>query len=102
MFGDLWGAGVLCPPLPPFLLCCSARQVAVLVVGDPLSATTHSDLIVRCSEAGVPWKVIHNASIMTAVGQCGLQLYRCAATIQWSPPQQTSPRFLSVVWFIAS
>eukprot|EP00796_Vickermania_ingenoplastis_P009358 gene9359-6581_t len=57
------------------------KNVALLVVGDVFGATTHSDLIVRCHEMNIETKVIHNASIMNAVGCCGLQLYRFGQTI---------------------
>jgi len=46
-------------------------------------ATTHSDLVLRAVKLGIPYKVIHNASIMNAVGCCGLQvtfLYICYST----------------------
>uniref|UniRef100_A0A4W6FWM8 diphthine methyl ester synthase n=1 Tax=Lates calcarifer TaxID=8187 RepID=A0A4W6FWM8_LATCA len=49
-------------------------DVAFLVVGDPFGATTHSDLVLRAVNAGIPYRVIHNASIMNAVGCCGLQV----------------------------
>jgi len=39
-----------------------------------LRATTHADLLLRAKERGVATKVIHNASIMNAVGCCGLQV----------------------------
>ncbi|KAK7888673.1 hypothetical protein WMY93_024233 [Mugilogobius chulae] len=39
-------------------------DVGFLVVGDPFGATTHSDLVLRAVHAGIPYKVIHNASIM--------------------------------------
>jgi diphthine synthase len=39
-----------------------SSDVAFLVVGDPLCATTHTDLILRATERGVEYKVIHNAS----------------------------------------
>ena len=39
-------------------------------------ATTHTDLQLRAQAMGIQTKVIHNASIMNAVGCCGLQLYR--------------------------
>jgi diphthine synthase len=52
------------------------ETVAFLVVGDPFCATTHSDLYLRCVESGVKVEVIHNASIVSAVGCCGLQVYR--------------------------
>ncbi|XP_022646936.1 diphthine methyl ester synthase-like isoform X2 [Varroa destructor] len=51
------------------------------VVGDPLAATTHSDLILRARKMGVKTQVIHNASIMNAVGCCGLQLYSFGETV---------------------
>ncbi|XP_066102878.1 diphthine methyl ester synthase isoform X2 [Saccopteryx bilineata] len=56
-------------------------DVAFLVVGDPLGATTHSDLILRAQALGIPHRVIHNASIMSAVGCCGLQLYKFGETV---------------------
>ncbi|XP_040378607.1 probable diphthine methyl ester synthase [Oryza brachyantha] len=56
-------------------------DVAFLVVGDPFGATTHTDLVVRAKNMGVEVKVIHNASVMNAVGVCGLQLYRYGETI---------------------
>eukprot|EP01018_Ginkgo_biloba_P016763 Gb_41244 [translate_table: standard] len=51
-------------------------DIAFLVVGDPFGATTHSDMVVRARKMGVKVKVVHNASVMNAVGVCGLQLYR--------------------------
>ncbi|XP_068599376.1 LOW QUALITY PROTEIN: diphthine methyl ester synthase [Brachionichthys hirsutus] len=56
-------------------------DVAFLVVGDPFGATTHSDLVLRAVHAGIPYRVIHNASIMNAVGCCGLQLYNFGETV---------------------
>ncbi|EJT96938.1 diphthine synthase isoform b [Dacryopinax primogenitus] len=50
-------------------------DVGFLVVGDPFGATTHTDLLLRARALGVPSRVIHNASIMNAIGACGLQLY---------------------------
>ncbi|XP_053286409.1 diphthine methyl ester synthase [Pleuronectes platessa] len=57
------------------------EDVGFLVVGDPFGATTHSDLVLRAVNAGIPYKVIHNASIMNAVGCCGLQLYNFGETV---------------------
>ncbi|KAG6546938.1 hypothetical protein Mapa_011554 [Marchantia paleacea] len=56
-------------------------DVAFLVVGDPFGATTHSDLVVRAKSMGLKVEVIHNASVMNAVGACGLQLYRFGEAI---------------------
>ena len=57
------------------------KNVALLVVGDPFGATTHTDLVVRCREQGYNVEVAHNASILNAVGCCGLQLYRFGQTL---------------------
>ena len=56
---------------------CAERDVALLVVGDALCATTHADVAIRAREAGGKVEVILNASVMGAVGKCGLQLYAC-------------------------
>ncbi|KAI9360468.1 tetrapyrrole methylase [Zopfochytrium polystomum] len=56
-------------------------DVAFLVVGDPYGATTHTDLVTRAKELGIPVKSVHNASIMNAVGCCGLQLYNYGQAI---------------------
>ena len=56
--------------------------MAFLVVGDPFGATTHSDLVLRADEKAIPVKVIHNASIMNAVGCIGLQLYNYGETVR--------------------
>ncbi|KAJ2441204.1 diphthine synthase [Coemansia sp. RSA 2424] len=56
-------------------------NVSFLVVGDPYGATTHTDLVIRARELGIPVKTIHNASIMNAVGATGLQLYAFGQTI---------------------
>ena len=56
-------------------------EVALLVVGDPYGATTHTDMYLRAREAGIAVNVVHNASIMNAVGCCGLQLYKIGQTV---------------------
>lgn len=50
-------------------------DIAFLVVGDPFGATTHSDLMLRAKKKRIQVNIVHNASIMNAVGCCGLQLY---------------------------
>ncbi|KAG9087193.1 diphthine synthase, partial [Ceratobasidium sp. 392] len=57
------------------------EDVALLVVGDPFGATTHTDMLLRARELSIPTTVIHNASIMNAVGACGLQLYNFGQTV---------------------
>ncbi|CAH0383997.1 unnamed protein product [Bemisia tabaci] len=57
------------------------KEIALLVVGDPFGATTHTDLVLRAKNLGIPYKVIHNASILNAIGCCGLQLYKFGETV---------------------
>jgi diphthine synthase len=51
--------------------------VALLIVGDPLQATTHVDLQLRAEEAGISCQVIHGISITSVVtGAVGLSNYK--------------------------
>ena len=56
------------------------QEVAFLVVGDIFSATTHMDLYLRAKKTGIKTRIVHNASVLTAVGVTGLQLYNFGKT----------------------
>lgn len=56
-------------------------RVALLVVGDPFSATTHMDLFMRCMNNQVQVEVLNNASIMNSCGITGMSLYRFGETV---------------------
>ena len=56
------------------------KNVSFLVVGDVFSATTHTDLFLRAKKKGIVVDVVNNASILTAVGITGLQLYKFGKT----------------------
>lgn len=48
-----------------------------LTGGDPMVSTTHSDIRIRAKERSIPTRIIHGASIQSAVcGLSGLQNYR--------------------------
>ncbi len=72
------------------------KEVVLLTAGDPLTATTHTDLMVRAAEAGVACHIVHAPSIYSAApGLLGLQHYKFGRTTtlvrperNWSP---TSP-----------
>ena len=74
----------------------AGKEVVLLTAGDPMAATTHADLMVRCHAAGVPFRVVHAPSIVSAApGLLGLQHYKFGRTTTlvrpepgWSP---TSP-----------
>jgi len=56
------------------------KEVAFLIVGDVFSATTHMDLYLRAKNLGIKTRIVHNASILTAIGVTGLQLYNFGRT----------------------
>jgi diphthine synthase len=51
-------------------------DVALLVYGNPLTATTHITLVEEAKAEGVKVKIFQNASIFDAVAETGLQLYK--------------------------
>ena len=51
-------------------------DIALLIYGSPLSATTHIILIEECIEKKVKYKVVYSGSVLDAVAESGLQLYK--------------------------
>ncbi|MBI4139945.1 diphthine synthase [Candidatus Woesearchaeota archaeon] len=56
------------------------ENVALLIIGDPLTATTHTDILLRARKEGIKTRIIHNTGIITLVGETGLQLYKFGKT----------------------
>jgi diphthine synthase len=52
------------------------ENIALLVYGSPLTATTHIALVHEAKEKKVKCEIIFNASIIDAIGETGLQLYK--------------------------
>lgn len=53
------------------------NRVALLVAGDPMTATTHVDIRLRATERSIETVVVHAPSVLTAVpGLLGLQHYK--------------------------
>lgn len=52
------------------------QDIALLVYGSPLTATTHITLLNEAKNSKVKAKVIYSASILDGVGETGLQLYK--------------------------
>lgn len=67
------------------------QDVAFLVVGDPLAATTHTDLLLRAKKLNIKTEIIHNASIFTVITETGLQLYKFGPTTSIPFSQQEFP-----------
>lgn len=56
------------------------QKTALLVSGDPLSATTHFDIVLRCRKQNIKFEIIHAVSVFNAVAETGLQLYKFGKT----------------------
>lgn len=56
------------------------KHVGFLVIGDAMSATTHSDIFLRAKELNIKTYVIPGSSVFTAVAITGLQLYNFGRT----------------------
>ena len=56
-------------------------DIAVLVPGDPLSATTHLNVLMEARRQKVKTEIIHSSSILTAVAETGLSLYNFGKTV---------------------
>jgi len=51
-------------------------DVALLVYGSPLTATTHITILSEAKKEGIKFRIIHGGSIIDAVAETGLQLYK--------------------------
>lgn len=56
------------------------QNVALLVYGSPLTATTHISLIQEAKKQKIKYEIIYNASVLDAVAETGLQLYKFGKT----------------------
>lgn len=52
------------------------KDIALLIYGDPLIATTHISLIQEAKKKKIPFMVIHNISIINAITETGLEAYK--------------------------
>lgn len=64
------------------------KNVAVLVGGDALVATTHVSLVMEARKKEIKTKIIHGSSIYSAVGETGLQLYKFGKTTTLAFPRE--------------
>ncbi|MEZ5333872.1 MAG: diphthine synthase [Methanolobus sp.] len=82
---------------PDWLAEAKDKNIAFLTGGDTMVSTTHVDLRLRAKDMGIETKLIHGASIASAIcGLSGLQNYRFgkASTI---PHPYTSSRGVTVI-----
>jgi diphthine synthase len=66
----------------------AVQDISILVGGDALSATTHVSLLIDAKKQGIGTKVIHGASILTAIAETGLSIYKFGRTVTVPLPQK--------------
>jgi diphthine synthase len=70
----------------------SQQTIALCVIGDVFTATTHSVLYLDCLKEDIVVRVFQNVGIMNAVGIIGLELYKFGQTVSLVyPSQQYAP-----------
>ncbi|MBI2547546.1 MAG: diphthine synthase [Candidatus Aenigmarchaeota archaeon] len=65
------------------------QRISIFVEGDPLMATTHSSLLVDARKHKIETKVIHNASIVSVIGETGLHMYKFGPVVTIPFPEKT-------------
>jgi diphthine synthase len=65
------------------------KKVGLLVGGDAFIATTHSALALEAKKQGIEVKVIHGSSIISAIAETGLHIYKFGAIVTIPFPERT-------------
>jgi diphthine synthase len=74
------------------------KNLVIFVGGDPLVATTHSALLLEARKKGIKTKVIHNSSIISAIAETGLHLYKFGPCITIPFPEKTKGKLPESVY----
>ncbi|MEK6875507.1 MAG: diphthine synthase [Nanoarchaeota archaeon] len=76
-------------------------DIALLVYGSPLTATTHISLLDEAKKSDVKYRIIYSASVIDSVAETGLQLYKFGKTTsmpKWQEDRNFTPdSFMEVV-----
>lgn len=70
------------------------QDIALLVYGSPLSATTHITLIEEAKKQKCKYEIFHNASVIDAIAETGLQVYKFGKITSmpaWIPEKNFKP-----------
>jgi diphthine synthase len=74
------------------------KNVVVFVGGDPLVATTHSALLLEAKKREIKTKIIHNSSIISAIAETGLHLYKFGPCVTIPFPEKTKGKLPESVY----
>jgi len=65
-----------------------SRNIALLIFGNPLTATTHVQILLDCKKIRTPTRVIAGISVMNFIGHSGLQEYKFGRTVTIVTPEK--------------
>ncbi len=69
------------------------NKIGLVVPGDPLTATTHFELVLEAKKNKIHVEIVHSSSIYTTIAETGLQLYKFGRTTTLPRPQDNfNPR----------
>jgi len=78
------------------------KNIVIFVPGDPMIATTHVMLLEQAMksniEGDIEVNIVHNASIVSAVGETGLHIYKFGATATVPFPEKTGGKLPESVY----
>lgn len=78
-----------------FLKEAEKENIALLIYGSPLTATTHISLIQEAEKNKIKYEVIYSGSIIDAISETGLQVYKFGKIV--SIPKHEAPSFLQII-----
>jgi len=76
------------------------QSIAIFVQGDALVQTTHASLIQEAKKLGIETKIIHNASIISAVGETGLHPQKFGPYVTIPFPEKTKNKLPESIYEI--
>ncbi len=72
-----------------FLNDAKREDIALLVYGSPLAATTHISLLLKCKKDKIKFRILQNTGVFNAVSESGLQLYKFGKTTSLPQAKQS-------------
>ena len=74
------------------------KNIIIFVQGDPLVITTHNSLIAEARKMKIQTKIIHNASIVSAIAETGLHIQKFGPSVTISFPEKTKGKLPESVY----
>ncbi|MCD6368042.1 MAG: diphthine synthase [Candidatus Aenigmarchaeota archaeon] len=65
-----------------------SKDIGILIPGDPLVATTHTEIVIEAKKVGIETKVVHAPSIYSVISETGLFIYKFGKTTTIPFPQE--------------